>query len=90
MQIKLKKDNSVILAPTGFSVSTFIFGFFVPLTRGDYKTFLLFFLIELVFIILTKGYGILFIQFIFALFYNKYFIKKHIDKGYEIVNLKID
>ena len=59
----------------GFSWTTFFFGFFVPLFRGDAVYTLLMVLAS----ICTYGIS----NLVFPFFYNKVFIKRLLDKGYE-------
>ena len=75
MQINLKKDNGALkAAPWGFSVTTFFFGPFVPLFRGDF----LYFILMLIAMFCTWGISGL----IFPFFYNKLYVKRLIKKGY--------
>lgn len=65
-----KKD-----APVGFSWTTFFFGFFVPLVRGDWKWALLMILLA----IFTLGFAMIYSWFA----YNKHYIKDLIGHGYK-------
>lgn len=63
------------VAPIGFSWTTFFFGFFVPVVRGDW----LWFLIQLGLAILTSGLS----TFVFMFIYNKIYANGLIDKGFK-------
>lgn len=82
--IQLIHPNTKLMkeCPTGYSWTTFFFGIFVPLLRGDIKwagiLFALCFLVALV----TAGFGACFIPPVFAFFYNKLYIKEVLEKGY--------
>ena len=58
----------------GFSWTTFFFGFFVPLIRGDIKWFL----IMLILSFLSFGLA----QFILCFLYNKFYTVNLLEKGY--------
>ena len=58
----------------GFSWTTFFFGVFVPLSRGDVKWALIMMLVG----ILSSGLS----WFVFPFFYNKVYIDDLISKGY--------
>jgi len=63
--------------PVGFSWTTFFFGFFPALIRGDWKWGVIMFLCSLV----TFGFS----QFIFCFIYNKLYLKDLLNNGYEVV-----
>jgi len=58
----------------GFSWTTFFFGIFVPLFRGDLKWTILF----LILLILTSGFAWIILPF----FYNRMYIKSLLEKGW--------
>lgn len=58
----------------GFSWTTLIFGFLVPLLRGDEKWAI----IQFVLAIITHGLS----WFVMPIFYNEWYIKDLIKKGY--------
>jgi len=62
-------------APVGFSWTTFFFGFFVPMVRGDWKWAIIMFLLA------VFTFGIAMIYFWFA--YNKLYIKELVNGGYK-------
>jgi len=66
--------GAIKAAPVGFSWTTFFFGFFPALFRGDWKWALIMFILLLV----TAGLAGLVFMFI----YNKLYIKDLIGSGY--------
>ena len=76
MAITLRNEYGVIkIVPTGFSWTTFFFGFFVPLFRGDIK----YFLIMLLLAIFTYGIS----YFIFPFFYNGIYLRNLLENGWK-------
>jgi len=71
----LVKNNGTKNAPTGFSWTTFFFGFFPAIIRGDIKWGLIMLGIALV----TGGLSWL----VFPFIYNKIYIKSLIEIGYK-------
>lgn len=67
----------------GFSWTTFFFGMFPALFRGDFLTFLGAFVILFVLALSTAGVGAFVGMFIWAFFYNGYYTKKLLENGYE-------
>lgn len=67
---------------TGYSWTTFFFGAFVPLVRGDLKWAGILFAICLLVGLLTMGMGAFLVPPVFAFFYNKVYIKDLVEKGY--------
>lgn len=63
------------VAPIGFSWTTFFFGFFVPIFRGDW----LWFLIQLALAMITSGLSSLVFMFV----YNKIYANGLIDEGFK-------
>ena len=75
LMINLKNSIGIIKqCPVGFSWTTFFFGPFVPLFRGDFKWFL----ILLVLAICTGGIS----SIILAFHYNKIYIRSFLLQGY--------
>lgn len=66
----------------GFSWTTFFFGFFPALFRGDFITFLGGFVISMIIGLVTAGIGFLVIGVIWAFMYNKYYTRKLLERGY--------
>lgn len=65
-------------APVGFSWTVFLFGFFPPLFRGDWK----YGLIILLAAVFTLGLSSLVFMFI----YNKLYIKSLLEEGYTSID----
>jgi hypothetical protein len=78
MKLNLKNPNTGIVkaAPVGFSWTTFFFGGFPALFRGDFKWFLIQFLVACV----TMGFS----NLVFAFIYNKLFITGLLERGYKV------
>ena len=72
--IVLEKNGIQKKSFVGFSWTTFFFGFFVPLLRGDIKWFL----IMLILSFLSFGLA----QFILCFLYNKFYTVNLLEKGY--------
>ena len=70
----LEKNGIQKKSFVGFSWTTFFFGFFVPLIRGDIKWFL----IMLILSFLSFGLA----QFILCFLYNKFYTVNLLEKGY--------
>jgi hypothetical protein len=69
-------------APVGFSWTTFFFGFFPALIRGDYKWALINFVVSVIVSIATAGVGGLICNIVFGVIYNKFYVKELQTKGY--------
>lgn len=76
----LEKNGIVKEAPIGFSWTTFFFGFFPTLFRGDFR----FFWIQLVANFFTFGFA----TFIFMFMYNKWSLKNRVEKGWTATSVK--
>lgn len=66
----------------GFSWTTFFFGFFPALFRGDFVTFIGGFVIAVIIGLVTAGLGMFVVGFVWAFMYNKYYTRKLIEQGY--------
>ena len=76
-------DTGVIKkAPTGYSWTTFLFGFFPALFRGDLKWACIFFIANLAIGSITFGVGAFIFNIIFAGLYNKIYIKELLSKRF--------
>ncbi len=71
--ISLKKDNLIKKGLVGFSWTTFFFGFFVPIIRGDAR------LAIVVVTLFTFGLS----NIVFAFIYNKQYTTRLLESGYE-------
>lgn len=74
-QINLKKGAALQKSYLGFSWTTFFFGFFVPLFRGDVMWFIGMLLLS----IFTFGLA----QFVMCFLYNGIYTKKLLSDGFE-------
>lgn len=84
MKIVMKHDSGLSKeVKVGFSWTTFFFGGFVPLIRGDIKWFAIMLLLSLMAGLFTAGIGSFVVDIIFAFVYNKLYIKDLILKGYK-------
>lgn len=81
--ITLKNMDTGIIkkAPTGYSWTTFFFGFFPALFRGDLKWAIIIFVAAVALSLLT-GIGGLVFNIIFAAFYSKLHIKELMSKRF--------
>ena len=87
--ITLKHATSGVMkeCPTGFSFTTFLFGFFVPLFRRDFKWAAIMLVASIAYGVLLEELNIsagsgLAIPFFFGFYYNEQFIKDALEKGY--------
>ncbi len=82
--IQLKHKNSGIMKTGyyGFSWTTLFFGCFPALFRGDFLTFIGIFAVLFLIGFVTFGVGAFIAMFIWAFFYNSYYTKKLLEKGY--------
>jgi hypothetical protein len=84
MNITLKNDAGLSKqVKVGFSWTTFFFGFFPALFRGDLKWAAIMFVIALAIGSFTFGFGSWISSIVFAFIYNKIYIKELIEKGYK-------
>ncbi|MBM7097989.1 DUF2628 domain-containing protein [Bacillus sp. H-16] len=70
----------------GFSWTTFFFGFFPALFRGDLKWAAIMFITAVAIGFLTMGFGTSIPGIIFSFIYNKLYIKDLLEKGYRPAN----
>ena len=66
----------------GFSWTTLFFGPFPMLFRGDFLTFLGYFVVGIIFGFITFGIGWLLMSLIWSFMYNSFYTKKLLEKGY--------
>lgn len=87
MQVSLQAPHGQVKrVKLGFSWTTFFFGFFVPLVRGDFKWFLIMLFSGAVFANLThrleSSYWNLAFMLGWAIFYNRLYIKDLLTRGW--------
>ncbi|WP_130805827.1 DUF2628 domain-containing protein [Senegalia massiliensis] len=82
MYVTLEKNGLKKQTKIGFSWTTFFFGFFVPLFRGDLKWAAIMFVSSLLLASFTFGIGSFIIGIIFSFIYNKLYIRDLIEKGW--------
>ena len=86
VQLRNPKTEILTVGFSGFSWTMLLFGFFVPLSRGDFITALLLFALRTLFALSSRslwGLGFLIPSTIMAFFYNQAFTKKLLEAGYE-------
>ena len=76
IEVNLEKYGHRKKGFLGFSWTAFFFNFFVPLFRGDFKGFLIF-IFPIIFVI-----PVFIVRFIFPFFYNHFYTKDLLKKGY--------
>lgn len=74
--LKNPRTGQMREAPVGFSWTMFFFGFFPPLFRGDWITAIILFLLAFVLLCIPS--------MILAFFYNKMYIRRMINEGFEV------
>jgi hypothetical protein len=67
----------------GFSWTEMIFGFWTPVFRGDFKWASVLVLLEIIFGSFTWGGGAFLVTFVFAFFYNRFYVKDMVAQGYK-------
>ena len=99
VKIKLEKNGEVINGFTGFSWTTFFFGFWVPAFRKRSKGFGLFFLFFIIKVIILYTYEVSYsmltpillataiypLEAWIAYFYNSYYTNNLLAEGYNLV-----
>lgn len=82
--VQLKQKNSGVMKTGyyGFSWTTLFFGGFPALFRGDFLTFIGIFAVLFLVGFVTFGVGAFIAMFVWAFFYNGYYTKKLLEKGY--------
>lgn len=79
----IQKDTGLkMVGYYGFSWTTFFFGFIPALFRRDFLVFLGGFTIQVIFGLVTAGLAMPVIGLIWAFWYNRYYTRKLIEKGY--------
>lgn len=84
MRVNLENPttNQFKQAKVGFSWTTFFFGFWPALFRGDWKWFGIQLAIEIFLGCFTYGMGTGVVGIVFALFYNKLYINDLLAQGF--------
>ncbi|MEK6425025.1 MAG: hypothetical protein V4801_36060 [Burkholderia gladioli] len=75
-------------APVGFSWTTLFFGFFPALLRGDFKWAAIIFGATCAISLVTMGVGAIVPGIVFAVIYNKMYIRDLVAKGFEVERLE--
>ncbi|PWG00847.1 hypothetical protein [Levilactobacillus bambusae] len=85
MMINMKNPvtNQVKQCKVGFSWTTFFWGFWPAVFRGDWKWFAIILITDLVLGVWSFGIGSGFINLIFAFIYNKLYINDLISSGWQ-------
>ena len=83
MYVTLTKSGLKKQVKVGFSWTTFFFGLFVPLIRGDLKWAAIMFALSVLAGALSLGIGSFFVGIIFSFVYNKVYIKDLIERGWQ-------
>ena len=86
--ITLKNIHTGVMkqVPTGYSWTTFFFGFFPALFRGDLKWACIFLIANVSIGLLTLGIGAFIFNIVFAGFYNKIYIKELMGKQFSFAD----
>jgi len=74
----------------GFSWTTFFFGLFPALFRGDFITFIGGFIVLILIGLVTAGFGAWIAVVIWAFFYNRYHLRNLVERGYILVGSEAD
>ncbi|MBQ7198658.1 MAG: hypothetical protein IJS29_05290 [Selenomonadaceae bacterium] len=80
--LKHKESGLMKECVTGFSWTTFFFGLFVPLIRGDLKWAAILFALSLLVGALTFGIGAIVVNIVFSFVYNKIYIRNLMTRGF--------
>jgi hypothetical protein len=80
--LKHRETGLLQIAYIGWSWTTLVFGFFVPLFRGDFKWAILMVILHFLAGMITSGFGTILTWLIFPLFYNKWHSKSLRERGY--------
>jgi len=81
--LKNRYTKGQIIQKVGFSWTMFFFGALVPLFKADWVGALVMMLINIVVSYLTNGIGVAIIDLVIACFYNKNYIQRMLQKGWE-------
>lgn len=81
--LKNRYTKGQIIQKVGFSWTMFFFGALVPLFKADWVGLLVMMLINVVVSYLTYGLGVGIVDLVIACFYNKNYIQRLLQKGWE-------
>lgn len=81
-----KNKGKIKSSPLGFSWTTFFFGVFAPLFRGDWLGAFGVFCVLVAAGFAVSPITVLVIQIVVAIFYNYIYISRLLSKGYEVYN----
>ena len=87
IQLKHKDSGVIKTGYYGFSWTTLFFGGLPALFRGDFLTFLGLFVVMIILGIWTYGIGAAIAEFTWAFFYNGYYTRKLLERGYEFSDI---
>jgi hypothetical protein len=84
--VMLKHRGSGLLRKgfIGFSWTTLFFGMFPALFRGDFLTFVAAFVVLAILGVMTVGIGSGLAMFVWAFFYNSYYTRRLLERGYDL------
>ena len=83
MRVRLQNEAGIVKeVKLGFSWTTFFFGFFPALFRGDLKWAAIMFIAAVAIGAITLGFGGWIPGIVFSFIYNKIYIKELLEKGY--------
>lgn len=83
MKTVLIHDSGIIKkVKLGYSWTLFFWGALVPLLRGDFKWTVILLLLHYMAGRTGLGLGISLINFLFAFFYNRIYVRNLLEKGY--------
>ncbi len=80
--LKHEESGHLKTAYIGWSWTTLFFGFLVPLFRLDFKWAILMVILHFLAGAITSGFGILLTWLVFPLFYNKWYSRALLRRGY--------
>ena len=85
VMLKHRESGLVKTGYYGFSWTTLFFGPFPPLFRGDFLTFIGIFVVVAILGVFTVGIGSFIAMFVWSFFYNGYYTKRLLERGYDFV-----
>lgn len=82
--LKNPTTGHAVIAPVGFSWTAFLFGFWVPLLRGDWPAFGILFGMFLLSLFTFSGLWALPAYMLIPVLYNRNFIARKVQEGYQL------